>query len=147
MSRTVQLQKILEGLTKYYPSGSIPLGGVTYTSGDLEKLVQSDLDAIEATAKARDAWMAQVALERQARAKSSPTLLRLKNYVLTTLGDTQDAQAVLGTFGYSPRKRQQPSSAVKAEAAAKAKATRKAREPAPKPVEIPPAGAGSPAKP
>ena len=150
VSRQAQLQKIIDGLGKRFPPGSsITLGNVTYTVGDLQKLVQIDLDAVTASVNARAAYATQVALERLANKKANPTLRLLKNYVLALIGDTQDATAALSEFGYEPRKARQPSAKTKAQAAEKAQATREAKKPATPAAkaETPPAQQGTTQRP
>ena len=146
VSRQAQLQKILQGLGKRFPPGSsITLGGVSYPLGDLEKLIQGDLDEVTATVNSRAAYRTQIELERVSRKKVGPVLRLLKNYVLAMFGDTQDATAVLSDFGYEPRKAPKRTAADKAEAASKAEATRNAKKPAkPAPkAETPPAATGT----
>jgi hypothetical protein len=102
---------------------------LTYPLADLQKLVQTDLDAVTASVNARAAYATQIALERLANQKANPTLRLLKNYVLALIGDTQDAAAALAEFGYEPRKARKRSAKSKAQAADKAQATREAKKP------------------
>jgi hypothetical protein len=107
---------------------SFTLGGATYTMIDLTKLIQGDLDAMDATAQARAATSTKVQLERNAHAKVNPVLRLLKNYVIAMFGDTQDASSALADFDYTPRKSSKKTLVVKVEAAGKTKATRSARQ-------------------
>ena len=128
VSRQVQLQKILTGIAKYLASvNPITLGKTAYAPVDLEKLIQAQLDLMSATAKAKSAYEAAVALERQGRTKLSPVLRLLKNFVLSLVGDSQDSSNELGDFGFTPRKRRVLTVAEKSAAEAKSKATREAR--------------------
>jgi hypothetical protein len=128
ISRQAQLQKILFGLGKHFPSvTTLTLGGASYAMTDLTNLIQADLNAITATSQAKAAYSAQVQVERNATAKVNPLLALLKSYVFVQLGDTQDASSELEDFGYTPRKSSKKTLATKVEAVDKSRATREAR--------------------
>ncbi len=128
VSRQARLQQILHGLGVRFPNVStLMLGGVDYTMDELKRLVQGDLDAMEATAQAVAAFRTLVQRERNTHAKVNPILRLLKAYVIASYGDTQDASGALADFGYAPRKSSKKTLATKVEAVDKAKATREAR--------------------
>jgi hypothetical protein len=132
VSRQAKLQAILSGIASTYPNvTTLTIGGKTYVLADFVKLIQTELDAIASSAKAKDAYRLEVQTERNARGTLSPVLRQFKNYVLGQLGDTQDAIAALGAFGFSPRKVGKKTVAEKAEALKKAEATREAGQAAP----------------
>jgi hypothetical protein len=129
VSRQAQLQKILSGISARF-SGvtTVTFGGKAVVLADFVKLVQTELDGIAASAKAKDAYAAEVQTERNARTQLNPALRQFRNLVFATFGDTQDSVQALGDFGLAPRKVGKKTAEVKAEAAKKAEATRKARE-------------------
>jgi hypothetical protein len=127
-TRLKQLQKIQEGLGKHLANvGPLTLDGVTVTIADLAALIQADLDAMDASAKARAASRVSVQAERDAHAKALRFLRALKAYVIATFGKTPAASSTLEDFGYKPHKGFARTPEQKAEAKAKAAATRKAR--------------------
>ncbi len=127
-SRQSRLQKILLGLGKHFSNvPSVTLGGVSYPMADLKRLIQGDLDTIDATAQAKADYRAKVQVERDTDAQVNPTLRLLKAYVIAYFGDSQDAAAALDDFGYSPRKTPKKSVETKAQAIQKTEATREAR--------------------
>jgi hypothetical protein len=126
-SRQAQLQKIISGITKWYPNASLKLAGASYTSQDLERRIQEELDRMTAADTAKSAYLAEVDLERTTRANLNPILRMLKSYVVSQFGDSQSAGNALGDFGYPPRKVVEPKVKVKALAQDKSEATRKAR--------------------
>jgi hypothetical protein len=131
VSLQAQLQQILAGIASTYQGVStLTFGGKTYALTDLTKLIQTELDALTASAKAKATYALQVQTERNARAALTPVLRPFKNYVLATLGDTQNSVQALAAFGFTPRKVPALTAAEKAGAQAKALATRKAKEPA-----------------
>ncbi len=128
LSRQAQLRAILAGIAKRYAGvTSFTLGGRDVAVADLVKLIQTDLDGLDAIAKAKAAYGQTVQEERATRASLSPLLRFLRNFVLATLGDTQASVAALQDFGFTPRKTTKSTSATKAQAQEKGKATRKAR--------------------
>src|ERR1700680_98306 len=95
-TREGQLQKLLAGFVKHYGNvSSLTTGGVSYTPVELEKLLQSGLDQMAATAKAHADFRTQVQAERDVFAKLNPTLRALKNTIVGQFGDTVNATSVL----------------------------------------------------
>ena len=128
ISRQAQLQAALDGIAKHYANvTTLTFGGATVAVADLKTLIQQELDSMKASAIAKAAYAGEVQQERNARAKLSPTFRQFRNYVFASFGDTQDAVAVLGDFGFSPRKTPKVDVATKAAAAKASEATRAAR--------------------
>src|SRR5215475_2356420 len=94
---------------------------------DLVKLIQADIDTIDAADQARAAWLERVQVERDSHSKLGPVLRALRAQVLAQFGDTQSVGSTLADFGYTPLKIAERSVADKATAADKARGTRKAR--------------------
>ena len=140
VSRQAQLLKILSGISVRLPGvTSITLGGKTVVLTDFVKQIQTELDDIAATAKAKAAYASQVQTERTVRASLAPTLRQFRSYVVATFGDTQDSVKVLEAFGYFPRKQRKPPAkdVVQAnEKRAATKAKEKAGTPAPQPAPV-----------
>jgi hypothetical protein len=128
MVRQSRLRKILEGIdTHFGGTGSLTLGRVTYTLADLKATIQDDIDASDASVKAKAALSAAVQTERDKHARVDPILRLLRFYVISQFGDTKDTSGFLADFGLAPRKVAQKTVATKSEAIAKTKATRDAR--------------------
>jgi hypothetical protein len=126
-NRGSRLRKTIAGILKYFPNLTVTLAGVSYTSNDLIKLFQSDIDTSTVSANAKAAWLADVQLERDSHRKVDPVFRHFRSWVITQLGDTQDAAQKLDDFGFAPRKTRKKTAEKKAAAAVKAKATRTAR--------------------
>jgi hypothetical protein len=128
-NRQVRLRKAMSGIDKYFLSlPSLTLAGVSYSPADLNKLFQSGIDASLTSSNSKAKWLADVQVERNVFAKIDPVFRLFKSWVITQLGDTQDAAQKLEDFAFTPRKaRTKKTVATKAGAAVKAKATRTAR--------------------
>jgi hypothetical protein len=124
VTRQAQLQQILSGLAKHYPNATFTLGGVSYTTAELTALIQAVLNAMVAEAQAKASYSSQVQVVRNANAKANPVLALLKSYVVSQVGNTQDAASALGDFGYTPRPTTKTTVKVKAVAVAKSLNTR-----------------------
>ena len=151
MSKTTRLgrlQKVLAGLGKHFqPAATLQVGGVTYTVQALTGLIQGDIDAVTASAKAKADWQALVQAERNAHAKAAPILRQLEGLVVNMFGDTQEAVSTLEDFGFKPRTRTKPTAKTQVDAQGKAEATRKARHTASPKAKKAITGASSPATP
>jgi hypothetical protein len=124
-SRQNRLRQVLSGFDKHFPSvTSITLGSVVYTPQTLTALIQGDIDASDASVKAKADFASTVQAERSSHATVNPVLRFLKAYVVAQFGDTQDASGTLADFGYTPRKSTRRTVATKSTAVAKTKATR-----------------------
>jgi hypothetical protein len=128
-NRQVRLRKAMSGIDKYFLSlPSLTLAGVSYSLADLNKLFQSGIDASLTSSNSKAKWLADVQVERNVFAKIDPVFRLFKSWVITQLGDTQDAAQKLEDFAFTPRKaRAKKTAATKAGAVVKAKATRTAR--------------------
>jgi hypothetical protein len=127
-TRQGRLRKLLLGIDKHLGDvTSITLSGAVYTMVDLKKLIQSDIEASDASVQAKANHSSVVQLERNSHAKINPLVRLLKYFVITRYGDTQDASNTLADFGLQPRKSTKKTVATKAEAVGKTKATRTLR--------------------
>jgi len=117
--------KVILGIQKDLLSvPTLSLAGQATTPADLEKLVQSCIDAANAIAPAKVKWLAAVQAYRALNKQVTPILRGLRAYVINTYGPTS---TVLADFGFSPTKTVVKTPEVKAIAAKKSVATRKAR--------------------
>lgn len=120
-----QLQSLIAGLQKQFPSGQFTLENTAYTTATLVQAIQSLIDAINAVNTAQANAKVAVATMGATVAKVGPIVLALKRNLLSMFGN---ATNTLALFGLEPRKAPAPrTSKVNAAAAAKAEATRKAR--------------------
>jgi hypothetical protein len=120
-----QVQALIVGTTKYYPSGSLTFGNAVHSTASLVQSFQSLEQAMNvlntAQSAARDAASALRALD----ASVGPLLRDYKRFLLATYGT---ATQQLADFGLQPTKARTPLSTEKrATATAKARATRVAR--------------------
>jgi hypothetical protein len=124
-TRQNQLRQVLSGFDKHFQNvGSLTLGGAVFTPATLKALIQGDIDASDASVKAKANFSSAVQVERNSHSKVGPVLRFLKAYVIAQFGDTQDASTTLADFGYTPRKSTKKTVATKSVAVAKTKATR-----------------------
>jgi hypothetical protein len=145
-TRQTRLRRVLAGLeTHFQGTASLQLGGVTYNLADLKALFQKDIDAADATVKARAEVATVVQAERNMHTRVNPVLRYLKSIVLGLHGDTVDASNILADFGYTPRKSTKKTVATKSDAIVKSKATRAARHTAGKRQKAKVKGTTSPA--
>lgn len=127
-SRKDRLRRIISGVQKHFSTGPLTLAGQTFnTSADLVNRIQGDIAASDASDDARAGWHGHVQVERDSHTALAPILRALKSQVVAKFGDTPDASATLGDFGYSPRKLPVRGVAAKAEAVDKLRATRTVR--------------------
>jgi hypothetical protein len=120
-----QLEAIILGLQKHFPSGQFTLGNVAYTTAALVQLFQGLVTAIKGVNAAQVSAKEAVAGMRTEKAKVGPVLLALKRNLQSSFGT---ASTTLADFGLEPTKaRAQETVEDKAAAAAKRKATREAR--------------------
>ena len=127
-TRQNRLRKLLAGIDKHFPNvTSITLGGAVVARAQLKQLIQTDIDASDASVQAQANAHTVVQLERNSHAKVNPMLRLFKFYVITQFGDTQDASNILADFGLKPRKSTKKTVATKADAVSKIKATRAVR--------------------
>jgi hypothetical protein len=120
-----QLQALITGLQKQFPSGQFTLGNTVFTTAALVQAFQSLIDAFNAVTTAQANAKVAVATLRATVAKVGPVIRALKNNLLGTFGNAAD---ILALFGLEPRKAPAPRTGEEiAAATAKAKATRIAR--------------------
>jgi hypothetical protein len=120
-----QLQALISGLQKQFPSGQFTLGNTAYTTATLVQALQSLIDAIEAANAAQASARVAVSKMRAAAVAVGPVVLALKRNLLAMFGNAVDTLAL---FGLKPRKAPAPRTGPEiAASAAKAKATREAR--------------------
>ena len=127
-SRQTRLRKLLQGIDKHFQSlSSLKLGPAVYTMPQLKALIQSDIDVSDVSVQSRAKLKADVQVERNSHAKVNPVLRLLKSYVISQLGETNDASETLADFGLTPRKTTKKTAVTKVDAQKKAKATRAIR--------------------
>jgi hypothetical protein len=120
-----QLQALISGLQKQFPSGQFTLGNTAFTTATLVQAFQSLIDAINAVNAAQASAKEAVAALGVTMAKVGPVVLALKRNLLSMFGT---ATTTLALFGLEPRKVPAPLTGQELAArAAKAEATRKAR--------------------
>ena len=120
-----QVQALIAGTQKHFPSGTFTLGNATYTTATLVQALETLEQALAALnaaqATARDAMTAL----RNNETTSGPLLRDYKRYVLAAFST---AQQQLADFGLqAPKARKPLNSEQRAAATAKMRATRKAR--------------------
>jgi hypothetical protein len=149
---------LIAGIQKHFPTGSLTVGNVVFTTAALILLLQGQADAMTAQTTAQKTADDAMTALRALQTKNGPTIQALKDLLLAQFGS---ASQTLADFGLTPHKARAPLTvAQKAAAAAKSKATRAARGTAgpkaklaikgtvPAPVETaPPVTAPAPAKP
>jgi hypothetical protein len=119
------LDALIRGLQKQFPGASFTLESHSFTTSELELLIQGVIDALNAVPAAEVASRAAVANVRDRVAKARPILGALKRNLLSMFGN---APQTLALFGLKPLKAKAPrTSEQKALAAARARATRAAR--------------------
>jgi hypothetical protein len=113
------------GTTKHF-TGSVTLGGVSYTPANVAAVFLAANTAIDTADAAHKQWLDDVAAMKAAKAKANALLKLLHGLVVSQYG--AEDQSVLGDFGMTASKpTNAKSSATKAAAAQKAKATRQVR--------------------
>jgi hypothetical protein len=120
-----RLRGLIAGTQKNSPTGSLTVGGSTYTAAALDQLFQGLLDVLSAADAAKAAWQDALLKVRSSEASVTPVL---RNYVSFLVATTGNAPGTLADYGLTPRKARAPlSTEQKAVAVAKSKATRVAR--------------------
>ena len=120
-----QVQALIAGTTKVYPSGSLTFGNATHPVVSLIQALQSLEQAMIALNTAQSASKDAASALRSLEVSVGPLLRDYKRFLLATFG--MSAQQ-LAEFGLQPPKARTPLSTDKrAAATAKARATRTAR--------------------
>ena len=118
-------RKAIAGIEQEYANvPSIVLDGVSRSPAGVVKILQDQIDAADATAKASVAFHQTVAVEKTARATGNAVFLALKTRVFS---DFKNVPATLGVFGLVAPSRRKPGPETLTNAAVKRKATRLAR--------------------
>jgi len=119
------LRNLIAGTQKHPPSGSLTLAGSPFTAQALIQELQSLVDALTTTDKAKADWQTALKSADDTKAKVLPTMESYRAWVLATYGKDP---STLADYGVSPRKVPAPLTAEqKTQAAVKRAATRKAR--------------------
>jgi hypothetical protein len=127
-TRQDRLRKVLSGMQLHFTGiTALTLAGVSHAVAELEKDIQDDIAATDATDKAHASLTQTVDAAKASHAAVDPLVSGVKQYVLLNWGNTEAASAVLADFGWTPRKKPVVKPATKVAAAGKAKATRTAR--------------------
>ncbi|HEY1692598.1 MAG TPA: hypothetical protein VGG39_10580 [Polyangiaceae bacterium] len=115
------VQKDLASVTK------VTLNGVDYTPTTLVALLQSGIDAFDAAATARAAWLEAVQKQRALLTLLLGVLVALKSYLTNQYGSA--AVAMQADFGFASKKKVVRTSESKTDAAKKATATKAVTHP------------------
>jgi hypothetical protein len=126
-TRANQIRQVKAGLAKHFANTPVVLAGTTYQPAALQKFLQADVDANDASTAARAAWIAAVKAARSADDETDVVLRAIHAMVTAQHGEAQDAETVLVDFGYAPRRKVTRTVEEKTAAVAQAKATREAR--------------------
>jgi hypothetical protein len=125
-SKTIDRDRqTIAGIQKYYATiPSIVLDGVSYTPAEIVKVLQDQLDRLDASAAAQGVYRKAIVAERSASTVADVLYRAFKRRVLN---DYKTSEDVLGEFGLLLPKKQVPNAETKAKAVALRDATRKAR--------------------
>ena len=120
-----QVQAIIAGTEKHFPSGQFTLGNAVYTTASLLQVLQGLETALAAANTAQASAKDALSSLRTTEASASPVIQAYVRYVRATYGSSTQN---LADFGLAPPKARAPlTSEEKAAAAAKSRATREAR--------------------
>jgi hypothetical protein len=126
-TRADRIRKVLAGLTAHFGSTNIVLGGTSYKPAALQTFLQADVDANDASTKAKAQWMTAVQAAKSTDSATDIVLQALEGFVRSQFRGAPNEAADLADFGWKPRTRAPLTAAQKAAAASKARATRAAR--------------------
>ena len=120
-----RIRGLIAGTQKHPPTGSLTVGGGTFTATTLVQLLQSLADALGAVDSAKASWKDALKNAADVKAKVGPVVQAYRSWVVATYGN---APSMLADYDVTPRKVPAPLTAEqKVAKAAKAKATRTAR--------------------
>jgi ABC-type transporter Mla subunit MlaD len=120
-----QVQALIAGTQKHFPSGQFTLGNVAYTTASLVQLLQSLAAAMTAVATAQASAKDALTNLQSVAATVKPAMQAYVRYVRAAFNNATQS---LADFGLQPPKARTPlTTEQKAAAKAKAAATRKAR--------------------
>jgi hypothetical protein len=118
-------RKAIAGVHAHYAQApQIVLGGVPYAPADVVKILQDQIDAIDAAAAAKVAFHQATVAEKAAGATASAVFQALKARVLSDFKAKAD---VVGDFGLTVPVRRKPAPATVVKANEKRKETRASR--------------------
>lgn len=117
-----QVQALMAGMQKHFPSGTFTLEGASYTTVTLLQTLGSLADALSGVLAAHAGLKASLLTLAKVAATIGPVEKACRGFVVAAYGNSPQQ---LADFGVPPRKQPAPrTSEQKAAAAAKAKATR-----------------------
>ena len=120
-----QVQALIAGAEKHFPSGQFTLGGTTFTTASLVQALQGLANAMTALNAAQKGAKDALTALQSTETTVDPTLRAFRKLVLAAFASSTQT---LADFGLQPPKARTPlTSEQKAAAAAKMRATRKAR--------------------
>ncbi len=120
-----QIRGLIAGTQKHMPTGSLTVGGATYTGATIVQALQGLADSLASVDAAKASWKEALKNETDARAKVGPVVQDYRSWLVASLGN---APSTLADYGLSPPKARTPLTAEeKVAQAQKAKATRAAR--------------------
>jgi hypothetical protein len=122
---TLQYGSLVAGIQKRFANTtSLSFANATYAPSELVKLIQSVIDAVNATAPAKAKWQNTVKSARSIAAPARPVVRAFVAYLRALYGTNTEA---LADFGLAPAKVGKPKVVTKANALAQSKATRAVR--------------------
>ena len=115
-------RKAIAGVSAHYVhTKTIVLDGVPHAPSDVVKILQDQIDAIDATVAARAAFLQASAAQKAASATANAVFLALKTRVFS---DFKAHAQVVADFGVVAPSRRKPTPKTLVDAAAKREATR-----------------------
>jgi hypothetical protein len=127
-TRQDRIRKVQAGFKKHFSKvAQFIFAGIPFTPADLDKLLQSDIEASDAADLDKAKWLATVQKQRAKRDETNPVLRAAKKFVESQFAEAPDAAERLAEFGYSLRKKVVLTAEEKAKRAEKLRATRAAR--------------------
>jgi hypothetical protein len=126
-TRANLIRQVRAGLTKHFGTTPLVLVGKTFKPAALQKFLQADVDANDASTAARASWLDAVTEAKATEAKTDRVLRAIQAQVKARHGEAQEAETVYADFGYALPRKVTRTVDEKAAAVAQAKATREAR--------------------
>jgi hypothetical protein len=119
------MQAIVNGVETNLDNKTLVLNRVAITSSALVASLQNVIAAYQAAQAARAAWIQAVSTQHALVDAIQPTIVALRAYIVAVYGEQS---AEYKSFGFTPRRKSQPSAEAKALANQKRLATRAARK-------------------
>jgi hypothetical protein len=126
-TRANLIRQVKAGLAKHFASTPLVLAGTTYKPAALQKFLQADVDANDASTAARAAWLTAARNASSTDAVTDVVLRAIHAHVKAQHGESVDAETALADFGYALPRKVTRTVEEKTAAVAQAKATRQAR--------------------